>query len=334
MADIILSDLTNSTDHVEGTGVFDVLIQAVERHVNSQYEEGRLAGTDFATVYLGSMQSVLSEAVKYLMTEQQADRQADLISAQILSETKNHEVGGVIDLNKRKLQEEIDLIIAKTAAEYENIGASTQNTVRQNLLNSKQVIKVEKDTELVISQNSELLLNGPEERLLTIEKKKATTSGALDNTNKTNADVALTNAQEVKTISETLHERYAAIAKLDKELGYTVTFTLDGSVTNFVASTDGLIDKNIAWTGSRDAEQLAATTRQNSESAKKVLLLEAQTTGFKTDSKQKMLKLMMDGIAVDTTTGGLPIINGLTNVANISEVANDILTDWGETAYI
>lgn len=86
MADITVAQLTNATDTDAGTGVFDVLIAAVNRHINQEYSEGRITGTDYATVYLGSMQSVLSESVKFLLGEQAADKQGDLIANQAATE--------------------------------------------------------------------------------------------------------------------------------------------------------------------------------------------------------------------------------------------------------
>lgn len=109
MAAITLTDLTNSTSDTVGNGVFDVLIQVVERHIENQYEENRITGTDYATVYLGSMQSVLSESIKFLLSEQLADKQAEtetekalLIAAQTLgfkSDTKQKTLKQMIEGN-------------------------------------------------------------------------------------------------------------------------------------------------------------------------------------------------------------------------------------------
>jgi hypothetical protein len=274
MADINITQLTDATTGDNGTGVFDLLMVAVEKHITEQYASGRITGNDFATVYLGAMQAVLQQSVQFLMEEQSADKKAELLQAQIDSEVKNSEAGGVIDLQKIKLQEEIDLIIAKTAEAYEAVTASRQDTVRKNLLNSKQAIKLDKDTELVITQNTELGLNGVVERALKTEQKIAITSGGLDNTNKTNAEVALTNAREL--------------------------------------------------------EVEASTIRNDAESAQKVLLMVAQTTGFETDAKQKLLKQMFEGRAVDVSISGSTA--GTPNAAigtNIDAVANDILDDLG-----
>jgi hypothetical protein len=273
MADIELSNLTDSTNADNGTGVFDKLIQSIEQHIESQYKAGRITGSDYWSVYLGSMQSALSESVKFLLSEQQAAKQADLLNEQILSEQKKNEPGGLIDLEKQKNQEEIDLIIAQTAAQYESIDASRKDTNRKNLLNSKQVIKIGKESELLTTQNSELLLNGVVERSLKSAQEVATASGGIDNTNKVNAEVALINAREV--------------------------------------------------------EQIAATIRMDLESAKKVLLIEAQTLGFKVNGKQNLLKQMFEGFAIETTTNGAVTAPApsLNSSASLEMVANSIFDD-------
>lgn len=272
MADIDLNNLTNATDGDDGTGVFDQLMVAVENHIEEQYDSGRITGTDFATVYLGAVQSVLQQSMSFLLEEQKADKEADLLQAKIDSEVKNSEAGGVIDLQKQKLQEEIDLVIAKTAEAYQQIDASRQDTVRRNLLNSKEVIKLDKETELVITQNAELLLNGPIERDLKTEQAIAVTSGALDGTNKTNADVAFVNAREI--------------------------------------------------------EQEAATVRNDAESLQKILLMTAQTTGFATDAKQKLLKQMYEGRAVSVSISGDVGVHPASTLSTaLDAVCNDILDD-------
>ena len=92
MADIKQEHLTNadqlctSTDgryKVTGDGVFDDLMEAVYEHLDSQYKLNRLAGDKYADVYLGSMQSALAAAVQFVLGEQTADKQADLLTEQI-----------------------------------------------------------------------------------------------------------------------------------------------------------------------------------------------------------------------------------------------------------
>lgn len=79
MADIDITQLTNATAINDGTGIFDVLVQAVERRIEAQFTEGRITGADYANVYLGSMQSVLQQSMQFLLQEQQSGLQADQI---------------------------------------------------------------------------------------------------------------------------------------------------------------------------------------------------------------------------------------------------------------
>jgi len=84
--DITLADLTNGTLDANnvwtGTGVFDKLIEAVNKNIEGQYKLGRIGGPDYANVYLGSMQSVIAESVQYLLQEKQIEAQTDLLITQ------------------------------------------------------------------------------------------------------------------------------------------------------------------------------------------------------------------------------------------------------------
>lgn len=93
MASISTSDLTQasgvttSTDGkytVTGTGVFDDLMEAVNAHLDAQFNLGRLTGADYATVYLGAVQSSMQQSVAFILGKQQADKQAELLEAQTL----------------------------------------------------------------------------------------------------------------------------------------------------------------------------------------------------------------------------------------------------------
>lgn len=72
-ADIILTDITNGSldgnNDWTGTGVFDVLMSAVNKNIESQYMKNRITGSDYATVYLGSIQAVLQQSIEYTLRE-------------------------------------------------------------------------------------------------------------------------------------------------------------------------------------------------------------------------------------------------------------------------
>lgn len=90
MADILITDLTNGkitsgTDgqyEWSGSGVFDKLIIAVNQNIKIQYDNGRIKDDKYADVYLGSMQSVIEQSVKFLLEEKKIEAEIGMLEAQ------------------------------------------------------------------------------------------------------------------------------------------------------------------------------------------------------------------------------------------------------------
>lgn len=62
--------LTNealTTKAVGGTGTFDVIMDSILIHLKEEYSAGRITGSQYATVYVESMQAGLSNAVQFLL---------------------------------------------------------------------------------------------------------------------------------------------------------------------------------------------------------------------------------------------------------------------------
>jgi len=88
MADITfntLSDTTQSTIAAK-TGNFDELMKTVTLHLEDQFNAGRITGTDYATVYLGALQSVLAQAVTFTLNMNKANKEADLLAQKEITE--------------------------------------------------------------------------------------------------------------------------------------------------------------------------------------------------------------------------------------------------------
>ena len=79
--DIVVSDITNGSLDANGdwvgTGIFDVLMSAVNKNIESQFNKGRIAGADYATAYIGAMNAVLAQSVEYVMKEKVSEAQVD-----------------------------------------------------------------------------------------------------------------------------------------------------------------------------------------------------------------------------------------------------------------
>lgn len=99
MTEILNSHLTDADNldvtedgkyTVTGNGIFDDLMEAVNVHLSAQFNLQRITGSDYATVYLGAMQSAMQNAVGFILGRQKAAEESDMIEAQksaLLQET-------------------------------------------------------------------------------------------------------------------------------------------------------------------------------------------------------------------------------------------------------
>ena len=67
----------------EGTGIFDVIIKAANENIKIQNQTSRITGAEYAEVYLGTMQSAISEAMKFVLQNDTLAKELELKQAQI-----------------------------------------------------------------------------------------------------------------------------------------------------------------------------------------------------------------------------------------------------------
>jgi hypothetical protein len=225
MASVKFSDLTNEIDLAPGDGVFDKLMQTVELRLTDQYNEGRITGSDFATVYLGALQTVLQQSITFLLDK---DRKA--MEAAIAEATVEKQWGYDVTTDA-----DGDLVL----------GASTGTG-----LIDEQINKAANEVDLVIG-----------------------------NISKVYADVALVGQQQETERAQTTD------------------------------ATGGLL-KN------------------------KADLIIAQTLGFASDTKQKILKQMLEGYAVTLSIAGTATAPDATKEPSIDALTSEILADVGSAVVI
>lgn len=91
--DIDIKELTDnvvisSDNEVSGSGIFDTLMVTVSKHIEAQYREGRILGTEYSNVYLGALQAVLDLSTKILLEKDLIAKQAEEIDSRISVNTK------------------------------------------------------------------------------------------------------------------------------------------------------------------------------------------------------------------------------------------------------
>lgn len=131
-AKIELAELTQAT--LEGSGVFDVLMRANKAHLDDQYQQGRIRGPEYATVYLGSLEAVMRTGLEFLLQRDKNALEAQLLAMQIelaqVEKAKAEAELAILNMGLPKIEAEIAHINAETAlTEAKTENAALEGTV-------------------------------------------------------------------------------------------------------------------------------------------------------------------------------------------------------------
>jgi len=143
------ADLTQAT--IEGAGVFDTLMRANKAHLEAEYGKNRIKGAEYATVYLGSLESVMRASVEFLLQRDKLALETQLMEQQILLaqvqvEKANAELL-ILQQTVLKIPHEIALLQAQTA----NTVAEGLNIPLQGQVLYAQKCKLEAEFDLTVS---------------------------------------------------------------------------------------------------------------------------------------------------------------------------------------
>lgn len=145
---ITITNLTNRTNPME-YGVFDYLMESMKDHLDIEYDKGRIKGSEYAQVYLGSLQSVLQTAVTFLLTKDKADQEAKLIAAQILL-AEQQKANAIVEGQNLVFQGEV--LVAqkcKLQAEFDNLAVQKLRTEAENALLAQKIVTERAQTQAV-----------------------------------------------------------------------------------------------------------------------------------------------------------------------------------------
>jgi len=154
---IPVSDLTQTS--LDGQGVFDTLMRATKTHLEYEFQQGRIKGTEYSTVYLGSLEVTMRTALEFLLQRQKVALEAQLMEQQVLvaqaevakanamvqvalaEVDKTRLEVEILQLSKDKIPAEIAVLLAtkcKLDAEFDLIVGQTAKTgTESSLLNQK-----------------------------------------------------------------------------------------------------------------------------------------------------------------------------------------------------
>lgn len=129
MTVITLANITEGT--LEGAGAFDTLMRANKLHLENEFQAGRIKGTEYASVYLGSLESVMRTSMEFLLQREKVALEAELVGEQIV----------LAKIEAQKAQAELAILQAnlpKVAKEMLQIDAQILQINAQTALTNQQ----------------------------------------------------------------------------------------------------------------------------------------------------------------------------------------------------
>ena len=77
-----LASLTAGDGTLTGNGAFDVLMKAINKHLEEQYKKQRLSGAEWAKVYIQALELALSQGAQYVVASNNAAWQGETVKRQ------------------------------------------------------------------------------------------------------------------------------------------------------------------------------------------------------------------------------------------------------------
>ena len=197
--DIALTDLTNSTiisnGVSDGTGVFDKLMNSVNLYLTDQEDSGKIKGTDYANVLLGSIQAVLQQSIQFTLQEKLTEAQIDGILQDNLLKVEQVLIAKQeLLLKAKQLEIEeyrlLNIVPAELAQLQKQTDVAERGMIEQELTGTEQRLEIKASVDL---KEDELAINTLKKSQLT-----AQTAEIVDATARANTQLTDTLATSVK----------------------------------------------------------------------------------------------------------------------------------------
>lgn len=130
---------------VKGDGIFDVLMNTATSHLKAQFDSNRLRDEDYATAYIQVYQATLQAALQIWLQKGVADKQVELLNAQIVSESKQPELLNAQVVHLGKQGELLTAQTAQTTAQIELLDAQVASEESKRNLYKRQIEGFDED---------------------------------------------------------------------------------------------------------------------------------------------------------------------------------------------
>ena len=131
---------------VEGKGVYDILMQANAAHLEKEFNASRIKGSEYAQIYLGTMQATMETAVQFFIQRHKLGYESKILEMQAkIAEVELEKVRVELEiarLNAEKIPAEIAVLQAqkcKLDAEYDVLIGQKLKVVQETALLQQKV---------------------------------------------------------------------------------------------------------------------------------------------------------------------------------------------------
>jgi len=320
---LTIDDLTTGT--VDGTGVFDVLMQTLNAQFEVQFKKGRITGADYAQAYVGATTGALGTAVQFLLGRDQAYMQALLAQMQARVAEANVAMAAlqveqtradVINARANALTAQTQYALTKMkltteAVSIEQLEASVAKIEYETInLLPKEGVRLDKQIEIATSEISKSVAQ--------VDQLLYQTANILPSQN---AGLTKDNAIKDYQLSDVLTSQVAGVLEDTQGKVYNRSFILPATLDNINEQIEGNRAKTLDTR--RDA-----TTVTGSVGVQKDLQKE-QITSYKRDAETKMTKMVIDTWMLQKSTDeGLAPPTALSD-AEINSLMGSLKTNLG-----
>jgi hypothetical protein len=274
MADIALKDLTESK--VDGTGVFDALMRATKAQLDEQFKSGAIRGPEYATVYLGSLESAMQTALSFITARERINLEAQLLEQQV---------------------QVAKIAVIKANAEVELMQQQVLNAKQEVELSKQKIIQIQEEIKLLPKQgqklDAEIIHLNKQNELVDIQKQmtnQQVLNLAADALNIPKQGVVL-EKQALQIVQQTENATIEKTVLVAQECKLRAEFDFTAQNTLKAAGELTLLNQK---TATERAQILALGVDQDSVVGRQKALYLAQTSGFKRDAEQKAAGLYID----------------------------------------
>lgn len=323
MPSLTNADLTDG--HVDGSGLFDVLMASFKSHLEQEYKSNRMNGAEYAKAYVALTTAALSTASGFLLQRETARQQAILVreqakAAEVMAITArvNHETAKaqLAAAHSQALLTSSQLALSKLQlatqdAQYCLVKANVAQTEYQTTtIMPAQLAQVQAETSRLGYELTDIM---PKQADLLVQQKLA----AIENTAET---VARRDGILYQNAS-ILPAQHVGLQKDNAIKEYQVTYVLPAQVENMTEDTAGkdyntrfILPAQLANIKEQTESHRAKTLDTRSDGAvvkgaigKQMALHDQQIDSYKQDAQWKVTKGILDTwITQKSLDEGLP----------------------------